>query len=143
MDRRAGRLVIVVYHYARCSKSREATRLIGQAGYKPVLIDYAEAGWTRSHLIGLFAAANVTPREALRRTDAEKLTVDHAGLDDEGLLAAMVRHPILVERPFVCAPGGVRLCRPPEKVLEVIDPVGAVFDASGVPLTGPDGAMLA
>lgn len=135
--------MIVVYHNARCSKSRETVRLIEQAGHAPVLLDYARDGWTRSHLLGLFAAAGLTPREALRAKDAAKAGIDHAGLTDEAILAAMIAEPKLVERPFVCAPAGVRLCRPPERVLGILDAAGPVFDSDGAPLTGPDGGMLA
>ena len=135
--------MIVVYHNTRCSKSREAVRLIEQAGHCPALIDYAKEGWTRGHLLGLFAAAGVSPREALRAKDAGKLGIDHAGLTDDAVLGAMVREPKLVERPFVCAPGGVRLCRPPERVLEIVGAEGPVFDADGAPLTGPEGGALA
>lgn len=135
--------MIVVYHHPRCSKSREAVRLVRQAGHRPVLIDYRAEGWTRGHLLGLFAAAGMTPREALRAKDAASSGIDHASLSDESLVAEMVRHPALVERPFVCAPGGVRLCRPPERVLEIVRAEGPVFDGDGAPLAGPEGGALA
>ena len=134
--------MIVVYHRPACSKSREAVRLIRQAGHDPVLIDYAAEGWTRSHLLGLFAAAGVTPSEALRRADARKAGLDPASMTDAAVLDAMVADPVLVERPFVCAPGGVRLCRPPERVLEIMGAEGPVFDADGAPLTcGGEGRL--
>ena len=135
--------MIVVFHRRTCSKSREAVRLIEQAGHAPTLIDYAAEGWTRSHLLGLFAAAGVTPSEALRRADARKAGLDPVGMTDAAVLDAMVADPVLVERPFVCAPSGVRLCRPPERVLEIIEAEGPVFDADGAPLTGEAGGRLA
>ena len=135
--------MIVVYHRPTCSKSREAVRLVRQAGHEPVLVDYAKEGWTRSHLLGLFAAAGVTPTEALRRTDAKKAGLDPAAMTDAAVLDAMVADPALVERPFVCAPGGVRLCRPPERVLEIVEAEGPVFDADGAPLMGEGGGRLA
>ena len=135
--------MIVVYHRATCSKSRETLRLVRQAGHEPVLIDYAAEGWTRSHLLGLFAAAGVTPHGALRRADARKAGLDPASMTDAAILDAMAADPVLVERPFVCAPGGVRLCRPPERVLEIVEAAGPVFDADGAPLTGDGGGRLA
>lgn len=93
-----------------------------------MVIDYLTEGWTRAQLLGLFAAADVTPRGALRetRSPAADLGLLNEGVDDETLLAAMVEHPILVNRPFICSPKGVRLCRPSEKVLELIDLPAAV-----------------
>ena len=135
--------MIVVYHRPTCSKSREAVRLVRQAGHEPVLIDYAKEGWTRSHLLGLFASAGIAPREALRRGDARKAGLDPDAMDDAAALDAMIADPVLVERPFVCAPGGVRLCRPPERVLEIVGAEGPVFDVDGAPVTGPQGGRLA
>ena len=135
--------MIVVYHHEGCSKSREAVRLIRQAGHAPVLVDYAREGWTRAHLLGLFAAAGVTPRDALREADMREAGRDPGTMTEAAVLDAMVADPVLVQRPFVCAPGGVRLCRPPGRVLDIIEAEGPVFDADGTPVTGPMGARLA
>ena len=77
-------------------------------------------------MLGLFAAANLTPREALRtsKSPAEELGLTDTSVDDEALLDAMLIHPVLVNRPLVCSPKGVRLCRPSEKVLEILDNSG-------------------
>ncbi|MDQ7262893.1 arsenate reductase family protein [Paracoccus sp. PS-1] len=110
--------MITIYHKPTCSTSRKVLQMIRDAGHEPEIVDYARDGWTRGQLLGLFAAADVTPRQALRvkGTDAEARGLPEAS--DEDILAAMVENPLLVERPFVCGPGGVRLCRPAERVAE-------------------------
>ena len=93
-----------------------------RAGHAPVVIEYLKTGWTRPQLVALFAAANVTPRAALRvkGSPAEELGLTAPGVSDDALLDAMVLHPILVERPIVASPKGVRLCRPKERVQELL-----------------------
>ncbi|WP_199261848.1 arsenate reductase family protein [Paracoccus binzhouensis] len=110
--------MITIYHKPTCSTSRKVLQMIRDAGHEPEIVDYARDGWSRGQLLGLFAAADVTPRQALRvkGTDAEARGLTVAS--DEDILAAMVENPLLVERPFVCGPGGVRLCRPAERVAE-------------------------
>ena len=112
--------MIVIHHKPNCSTSRKVLQMIRDAGFEPLVIDYVREGWTRAQLLGLFAAAGVTPRGALRvkGTDAAERGLPDAG--DESNLAAMVENPVLVERPFVCGPGGVRLCRPAELVRETL-----------------------
>lgn len=110
--------MIVIYHNPRCSKSREALATIRDSGTEPVVIEYLKDGWTRPHLLGLFAAAGLSPAEALRKR--EDGAADLAQADDEAIVAAMVERPVLVERPFVATPRGVRLCRPVEKLAEIL-----------------------
>ncbi|WP_448581688.1 arsenate reductase family protein [Thermaurantiacus sp.] len=110
--------MIVVHHNPNCGTSRNVLAIIRASGTEPVIIDYLREGWTRPQLLGLFAAAGLTPRAALRANVPEAEGLDNA--DDEGLLAAMVAHPILVNRPIVCSPRGVRLCRPSEAVLPLL-----------------------
>ena len=110
--------MIVIYHNPRCTTSRKVLEAIRAGGVEPVIVEYLKDGWTRAHLLGLFAAAGVTPGEALRRR--EEAAADLAGAEDEAIIAAMVESPVLVERPFVAAPGGVRLCRPAERLQEII-----------------------
>lgn len=112
--------MITIYHKPTCSTSRKVLQMLRDAGHEPEIVDYAREGWTRAQLLGLFAAADVTPREALRvkGTDAAERGLPEAG--DEAILAAMVEDPLLVERPIVCGPGGVRLCRPAELALETL-----------------------
>ena len=111
--------MIVVHHNPRCSKSREAVRLLTEAGHAPVVVEYLKEGWTRSQLLSLFAAAGITPRDALRAKEAKAAGLS-ADADDEAVIAAMVEAPGLVERPIVCGPGGVAVCRPPERALDLV-----------------------
>jgi len=113
---------IVIHHNSACGTSRNALEMIRDAGIEPVVIDYLETGWTRPQLLALFAAADLTPRTALRETKspAEELGLLEDGVDDETILAAMLEHPVLVNRPIVCSPNGVRLCRPAETVLDLL-----------------------
>ena len=129
---------VVIHHNPGCGTSRNVLGIIRAAGYDPVVIDYLTEGWTRPQLLALFAAAGITPREALRvaRTPAEELGLTAESVTDDQLLDAMVAHPILVNRPIVCTPKGVRLCRPSEVVLDLLDrlPPG--------PLAKEDGQMI-
>ncbi|OJY30038.1 MAG: arsenate reductase (glutaredoxin) [Rhodobacterales bacterium 65-51] len=134
---------VVIHHNPDCSTSRNVLGIIRAAGYEPVVIDYLTEGWTRPQLLALFAAAGLTPRDALRvaRSPAEEMGLTAESVTDDQLLDAMVAHPILVNRPIVCTPKGVRLCRPSETVLDLLDrlPPGPlakedgqlIFDAEG------------
>jgi arsenate reductase (glutaredoxin) len=114
---------VVIYHNPDCGTSRNALTLIEAAGYQPVVIEYLKEGWTRPQLVGLFAAAGLTPRDALRTTKspADELGLLDPAVPDEALLTAMVQYPILVNRPIVCTSKGVKLCRPSEAVLDLLD----------------------
>ncbi|MAP94590.1 MAG: arsenate reductase (glutaredoxin) [Ponticaulis sp.] len=114
---------IVIHHNPACGTSRNVLKTIEAAGYEPVVIDYLAEGWTRPQLLALFAAADLTPRAALRETKspAEELGLLDDTVSDETILAAMLEHPVLVNRPIVCSPKGVRLCRPSEAVLDLLD----------------------
>ena len=114
---------VVVYHNPACGTSRNVLELITAAGYTPTVIEYLQTGWTRPQLLGLFAAAGLTPRDALRETKspAADLGLLTPGVSDEAILDAMVEYPILVNRPIVCTAKGVRLCRPSEVVLDLLD----------------------
>ena len=115
-------MTIVIHHNPDCGTSRNALEMIRTAGEEPVVIEYLKTGWTRPYLLALFAAADLTPRSALResKSPAEKLGLLDQYVSNENILAAMLEHPILVNRPIVCSPKGVRLCRPSEKVLELL-----------------------
>lgn len=105
---------VVIHHNPDCGTSRNVLAIIEAAGYAPVIVDYLREGWTRPQLLTLFAAAGLTPREALRETKspAADLGLLSDGVTDDQLIAAMLEHPVLVNRPFVATPKGVKLCRP-------------------------------
>lgn len=116
---------VVIHHNPDCGTSRNVLAIIRAAGYEPTVIEYLVEGWTRSQLLTLFAAANITPQQALRiaRSPAEEMGLTAPGVGEDQLLDAMVAHPILVNRPIVCTPKGVRLCRPSEVVLDLLERV--------------------
>lgn len=126
---------IVIYHNPDCGTSRNVLAMIEAAGYAPTIIAYLQTGWTRGQLLGLFAAAGLTPRSALRisKTNAADLGLTAADVPDAVILSAMLNHPALVNRPIVCTAKGVRLCRPSELVLDLLDrmPPGPVRKEDG------------
>lgn len=113
---------VVIYHNPKCTTSCNVLAMIEEAGVKPTVVEYLKTGWTKQQLKDLFAAAGVTPRRALRTKskEAEELGLLDPKITSAKLLDAMVEHPILVERPFVAAPKGTRLCRPKELVKELL-----------------------
>ena len=136
-------MTVVIHHNPDCGTSRNVLAIIEASGDVPVVIDYLKTGWTRPQLLALFAVANLTPRTALRTTKspAEELGLLDPSVDDETLLAAMLDHPILVNRPIVCSPKGVRLCRLSETVLDLLDrlPPGPMAKEDGTPLIDAEG----
>ncbi|MBX9746890.1 MAG: arsenate reductase (glutaredoxin) [Hyphomonadaceae bacterium] len=111
-----------VYHNPKCSTSRQVLAMIEAGGYKPEVVEYLKAGWTKKQLKELFAAAGVTPRQALRTkaAEAEELDLLDAKVSDAKLIDAMIAHPVLVERPFVVTAKGTLLARPKERVKEIL-----------------------
>jgi arsenate reductase len=112
----------IIYHNPKCSTSRQVLEMIEAAGYKPEVVEYLKAGWTKKQLKELFAAAGVTARHALRTkaAEAEELSLLEAKVSEAKLIDAMVAHPVLVERPFVVTSKGTLLARPKERVKEVL-----------------------
>ncbi|GGE98938.1 arsenate reductase (glutaredoxin) [Stappia taiwanensis] len=127
--------MIVIHHNPDCGTSRNVLAFIRKSGVEPVVVEYLTEGWTRPQLLALFAAADITPREALRTTKspAAELGLLDERISDDALLDAMLDHPILVNRPIVCSPKGVRLCRPSEAVLDLLDqlPAGPLYKEDG------------
>ncbi|MEL6931386.1 MAG: arsenate reductase (glutaredoxin) [Cyanobacteria bacterium J06600_6] len=115
--------MIVIHHNPDCGTSRNVLKIIEAAGYQPIVIEYLQEGWTRPQLLALFAAANLTPLTALRKTKspAEELGLLAPNVTDDEVLRAMLEHPILVNRPIVCTEKGVKLCRPSEVVLDLLE----------------------
>jgi arsenate reductase (glutaredoxin) len=126
---------VVIFHNPACGTSRNVLALIEAAGYQPDVVEYLQSGWTRGQLLSLFAAAGLTPASALRQTKspAEELGLLEPGTSDGAILEAMLTHPVLVNRPLVATPKGVRLCRPSEIVLDLLDrlPPGPFFKEDG------------
>ena len=120
---------ITIYHNPDCGTSRNALAMIQAAGYLPEVIDYCNVGWTRSLLERLIADMRASPRHLLREkgTPATELGLTRADATDDQILAAMVEHPILVNRPIVVSPLGTKLCRPSEVVLTLLDRQPARF----------------
>ena len=111
-----------IYHNPKCSTSRQVLEMIEAAGYKVEVSEYLKTGWTKKQLKNLFAAAGLTPRQALRTraAEAEELGLLDPKVSDAKLLEAMVEHPVLVERPFVVTAKGALLARPKEKVRDIL-----------------------
>ena len=114
---------VVIHHNPQCGTSRNVLALIQAAGYQPTVVEYLKTGWTIGQLQALFAAAGLTARQALResKSPAAELGLLEPGVTEDQLLAAMVAQPILVNRPIVASPKGVRLCRPSEVALDLIE----------------------
>lgn len=113
---------ITIYHNPRCGTSRNTLAAIRDAGIEPRVIEYLSNPPTREELQAMLAAAGLTPREAIRSKEAlyTELGLDVPGVTDAALLDAMLAHPVLINRPFVVTPKGVRLCRPFERVREIL-----------------------
>jgi len=137
---------VVIHHNPDCGTSRNVLGIIRAAGYQPVVIDYLAEGWTRPQLLALLAAAGITARQALRitRSPAEAMGLTAPEVTEDQLLEAMVRHPILVNRPLVCTPRGVRLCRPSEVVLDLLErlPPGSLAKEDGQLILDAEGNRL-
>lgn len=113
---------VVIYHNPECGTSRNTLAMIRNAGIEPHVIEYLKTPPTRALLIQLIERAGLTPRQLLREkgTPYAELGLGDEGLSDEALLDAMMAHPILINRPLVVTPLGVRLCRPSEAVLDIL-----------------------
>jgi len=137
---------VVIHHNPECGASRNVVEIVRAAGYEPIIIEYLKTGWTRSQLVALFAAAGLTPRAALRETKspAAELGLLSGDVSDEQLIEAMITHPVLVNRPMVATPKGVRLCRPSETVLDLLErmPPGPLFKEDGEPIIDANGHRL-
>jgi arsenate reductase (glutaredoxin) len=114
---------VTIYHNPACGTSRNTLAMIEAAGYRPMVVEYLNTGWTRQDLERLFAAMNAKPRDVLRRkgAPAAELGLLEPDVSDDRILEAMVAHPILVERPIVVTPIGTKLSRPSELVLDLLE----------------------
>ncbi len=111
---------VTIYHNPRCSTSRKVLAAIEDKGHKPEIIEYLKTPPSRAELKSLIKKMGKTPAEAVRKKESLFQELKLAGADDEKLLDAMAKHPILIERPIVVTDKGARLGRPPEAVNEVL-----------------------
>lgn len=113
---------IVIYHNPECGTSRNALAMIRNAGIEPHVIEYLKTPPARALLVQLLDRAGMAPRALLREkgTPYAALGLENPALSDEALLDAMMEHPILINRPLVVSPLGVKLCRPSEAVLDLL-----------------------
>jgi arsenate reductase len=117
-------MTITIYHNPACGTSRNALALIRNSGEAPHVIEYLKTPPSRAELVGLIARMGITVRDLLRRkgTPYDELQLDDPALSDDQLIDAMMAHPILINRPIVITPLGVKLCRPSETVLDLLPP---------------------
>lgn len=115
---------VIIYHNPDCGTSRNTLGLIRNAGIEPHIIEYLKTPPTRLLLRHLIERMNVPVRDVLREkgTPYKELGLDDLSLTDDQLLDAMMAHPILINRPIVVTPNGVRLCRPSEEALDLLPP---------------------
>ena len=120
---------IVIFHNPACGTSRNVVEMVRAAGYEPQIVEYLQVGWTEPQLRELAGAAGLPLRGLLREkgTPAGELGLLDEGVDERRMLDAMIADPILVNRPLVVTPKGVRLCRPSEVVLQLLDRLPADF----------------
>ena len=134
---------VTIYHNPACGTSRNVLAMIRNTGEEPEIIEYLKTPPNRVRLVELIVQMGITPRELLRQkgTPYDELGLDNSVLTDDELIDAMVQHPILINRPIVVTLLVARLCRPSEKVLEILSlPQLRAFMKEGaaqfVPTTG-------
>ena len=121
---------VTIYHNPACGTSRNTLALIRNSGVEPEIVEYLKTPPSRDRLADLIRRMGVPVRDVLREkgTPYAELGLDDASLSDDRLLDAMIAHPILINRPIVETPLGVRLCRPSEAVLDILpDPQRGAF----------------
>ncbi|KRP86127.1 MULTISPECIES: arsenate reductase (glutaredoxin) [Bradyrhizobium] len=115
-------MTITIYHNPDCGTSRNALAMIRQSGEEPEIVEYLKTPPARDTLIALIKAMGMTPRALLREKGTPYAALDLANpkWSDDELIDFMIAHPILINRPIVVSPNGVKLCRPSEAVLELL-----------------------
>ena len=114
---------ITIYHNPKCGTSRNTLAMIRNSGEEPVVIEYLKTPPGRAELVALLSRMGAGPRAILRRkgTPYDALGLDDPALSDDQLIDAMLKEPLLIERPIVVSPLGVKLCRPSEEVLSLLE----------------------
>ncbi len=137
---------VIIYHNPDCGTSRNALAMIRNAGVEPHIIEYLKTPPSRALLVQLIARMGIPVRALLREkgTPYAELGLGDPALTDDQLLDAMLTHPMLINRPIVVSPKGVRLCRPSEEVLELLPPQrGAFFKEDGERIIDAHGRRVA
>ncbi len=113
---------VVIYHNPKCATSRKVLGMIRDAGVEPRVIEYLKTPPSRPELVALLKRMGITPRALLRRrgTPYDALGLDDPGKSDDALIDAIAEHPVLMERPVVSSKKGAVLCRPVDRVREVL-----------------------
>lgn len=146
MKGRGAVVTITIYHNPACGTSRNVLAMIRNAGEEPRIIEYLKTPPSRDELVELIRRMGISPRELLRRkgTPYDELGLDDPALTDDALIDAMIAHPILINRPMVVAPLGVKLCRPSETVLDILPnpQQGAFAKEDGEAVTDAAGRRL-
>jgi arsenate reductase (glutaredoxin) len=111
-----------IYHNPNCGTSRKVLGMLRDAGLEPTVIEYLKTPPSRAEFVSLLDRMDMTPRQILRRkgTPYDELGLDDPAKSDDALIGAILAHPILMERPVVVTPRGVRLCRPAETVQDLL-----------------------
>lgn len=137
---------VIIYHNPACGTSRNTLAMVRNAGIEPHIIEYLKTPPTRTLLRQLVARMGGSLRDILREkgTPYAELGLDDAGLTDKQILDAIEAHPILINRPIVISPKGVRLCRPSEAVLDLLPAQqGAFTKEDGEPVIDTSGQRIA
>jgi arsenate reductase len=114
--------MVTVWHNPKCSTSRKVLDMLHANGIKPTIVEYAKTPPTKAEIKAALKEMGMKPRELLRRrgTPYDELGLDDPELTDAELIAAMSEHPLLIERPVVRSSKGTRLCRPPERLKDIL-----------------------
>ena len=140
-------MTVTIYHNPACGTSRNTLGLIRNSGEEPVVIEYLKTPPGRAELVSLIDRMGMSPRDLLRRkgTPYDDLGLDDPALSDDALIDAMMAHPILINRPIVVTPIGVKLCRPSEAVLDILPQRqrGAFAKEDGEPVIDTAGNRIA
>ena len=138
---------IVIYHNPECGTSRNTLAMIRNAGIEPHVVEYLKTPPSRALLVELIDRAGITPRDLLREkgTPYAELGLGDDALSDDTLVDAMMAHPVLINRPLVVSPLGVKLCRPSEAVLDLLPDAqqGAFAKEDGEQVVDASGQRIA
>ena len=135
-------ITVTIYHNPACGTSRNVLAMIRNSGEEPRVIEYLKTPPSRAELVDLIARMGITPRELLRRkgTPYDELGLDNPKFTDDQLIDLMIEQPILINRPIVVSPLGVKLCRPSEAVLDLLPSpqINPFIKEDGTPVATPE-----